>query len=205
MRGRNAIRAWGPALAATAALAAVGCGGSNADATGTKGTFTVAVPKAEFPAKQDVSHAARMRIDVRNAGRRDIGNLAVTIEAKGQGTTAPSFTRRNDQAGLAEPFSTVWVVDEGPRPGATAYANTWALGRLRSGQTKSFVWHVTPVVPGRHVVTYRIAPGLGNQGTARLAGGGRPAGTFAVNVSGDAPQQIVNPESGKVEPAPPGG
>ncbi len=205
VRGREAIRAWAPALAATVALGAVGCGDSGSDATGSRGVFTVAVPKAVFPARQGVSRAAEMRIDVRNAGEKDIGNIAVTIEAKGQGTSAPPFTRRNDQPGLAEPFSTVWVVDRGPLSGDTSYSNTWALGKLTSGETKSFVWRVTPVVPGRHVVTYRIAPGLGNQGTARLEGGGRPAGTFAVNVSGAAPKQIVDPESGKVLPAPAGG
>ncbi len=203
VRRREGILAWGPALLAAAVLG--GCGGGGSDAPGEKGTFTVSVPVASFPARQDVSHTAVMRIDVRNDGSSDIGNLAVTIEAKGQGTSAPAFQRVDLQKGLAEHFHPVWIIDRDPAIGRTAYSNTWALGRVPAGGVKSFVWRVTPVIPGRHVVTYRVAPGLGNQGAARLAGGGPAQGSFAVDVSGAAPKQIVNPETGRVEPAPPGG
>ena len=36
----------------------------------------------------------------------------------------------------------------------TAYSNTWALGRLAPGATARFVWRVTAVSPGTHVVAY---------------------------------------------------
>ena len=165
----------------------------------------MSVPEASFPARQDVSHTAEMRIAVRNDGDSAIGNVAVTIEAKGQGTSAPAFQRLDLQKGLAEHFHPVWIIDRDPALGRTAYSNTWALGELGARSTKTFIWRVTPVIPGRHVVTFRVAPGLGNKGTARLPGGAPARGSFSVNVSGAAPKQIVNPESGKVEPAPPGG
>lgn len=205
MRGREGILVGALALSAAVTLGAVGCGGGSPDAPGKKGTFTVSVPVASFPALQDVSHTAVMRIDVRNDGDRDIGDVAVTLEAKNQGTSAPAFQTHNPQKGLAQHFDPVWIIDRDPALGRTSYSNTWALGRLPAGGTKSFVWHVTPVAPGRHVVTYRVAPGLGNQGVARLQGGGAARGTFAVKISDRAPKQVVNPESGRVEPAPPGG
>jgi len=205
VRGRGGIRIGLAALVAGASLGTAGCGGGSSDAPGKKGIFRVSVPVASFPALQDVSHTAVMRIDVRNDGDREIGNVAVTIEAKNQGTSAPAFQTLNLQKGLAQHFNPLWIIDRDPALGRTAYSNTWALGGLAAGATKSFVWHVTPVVPGRHVVTYRVAPGLGNQGVVRLAGGGAAKGSFAVLVSGRAPKQIVNPQSGRVEPAPPGG
>jgi len=205
VRGRGGIRIGLAALTAAASLGVAACGGGSPDAPGKEGVFRVSVPVASFPARQDVSHTAVMRIDVRNDGDRDIGDVAVTILAKGQGTSAPAFQTHNPQKGLAQHFNPVWIVDRDPALGRTSYSNTWALGRLPAGATKSFVWRVTPVAPGRHVVTYRVAPGLGNQGVARLQDGGAAKGTFAVRISDRSPKQIVNPESGRVEPAPPGG
>ena len=66
----------------------------------------------------------------------------------------------------------MWVVDEGPKGGDSAATNTWALGRLEAGGTKTFRWKVTAVQPGSYTINYRVSPGL--NGKAKLAGGARP-------------------------------
>jgi hypothetical protein len=79
----------------------------------------------------------------------------------------------------------------------TAYANTWALGRLAPGQTKSFVWRVTAVKPGVHRIVYRIAAGLNGKAKAVLAGGGIPQGHFTVTIDGKPENAVVN-DAGQV-------
>jgi hypothetical protein len=74
----------------------------------------------------------------------------------------------------------VWVVDEGPKGGDSAATNTWALGRLGAGESKTFTWKVTAVEPGDYTIKYRISPGL--NGKAKLASGGRTAGSFKVSI-----------------------
>jgi len=193
-------RSAAPAAALAVALAALvaGCGGAGGDDPGAKGTFTVSVPQASFPARQGVARTAKLVLAVRNDGNAAITDVAVTIEAAGEGTSALAFQRRNHQPGMAVPSDALWIVDQGPIGGDTAYANTWALGTLPAGGTKRFVWRVTPVVPGRHRITWSVAPGLGNQGTATLAGGGAPRGAFAVSVIGKAPRATVDPRTGRV-------
>ena len=59
----------------------------------------------------------------------------------------------------------------GPGGAVTAYANTWALGPLKPGATAKFVWGVTAVKSGRHVVQYQVAAGL--NGKAKRGARGR--------------------------------
>lgn len=185
MRGRSI------ALAGCAAVVVAGCGGESArqDADEPKGTWTVAVTDAEFPRSQRLAEQETLRISVRNTADRAIPNLAVTVD---------SFSRRSEQAGLADPNRPVWIVDDGPRGGGTAYTNTWALGRVAPGQTKTFEWKVTPVEAGTHRVAYRVAAGLDGKAKARLDGGDRPEGTFTVQVSKRPSQSRVDPDTGDV-------
>ena len=118
-----------------------------------------------------------------------IPNVAVTVD---------SFSRRSEQPGLADPNRPVWIVDDGPRGGTTAYTNTWTLGRMAPGQTKTFEWRVTPVEAGTQRVSYRIAAGLDGKALARLDGGERPEGTFTVRISKEPSQSRVEPDSGDV-------
>ena len=173
-----------------AALAAAGCGGGERqDADEPSGTFQVAIVRASFPAKQHLAKQVRFVIAVRNTGSRTVPDLAVTVD---------SFAARSEQAGLADPSRAVWIIDDGPRGGDTAYTNTWALGRLSPGQTRRFVWKVTAVQPGTHTVKWQVAAGLNGKAKATLAGNREPSGSITVDISDRPARSRVDPETGKV-------
>ncbi len=123
-----------------------------------------------------------MVVRVRNADSKAAPNVAVTVETDpakaGSGTVA--FGQRVDDDRLADPERPVWVVDEGPTGGDSAATNTWSLGRLGAGETKTFTWKVTAVEAGDYTIKYRISPGL--NGKAKLASGGRTEGSFKVTI-----------------------
>lgn len=178
------------ALLVVPALAA-GCGGgTRQDANEPSGTFTVDVVSARFPAKQRLARQERMVVEVRNADTRTIPNLAVTLE--------PGFSVRSPRQDLADPERPVWIVDDAPVGGETAYTNTWALGALRAGQTRRFVWKVTPVRAGSHRVRFRLAAGLDGKAKARAPGGRTAGGSFDVTISSKPAQARVDPETGRV-------
>ena len=175
---------------ALGALLVSGCGGGERqDADEPNGKWTVDVVDASFPTKQRLAEQAELRVRVRNADSKPMPNVAVTVDG---------FSRRSEQPGLADPSRPVWVIDDGPRGGVTAYTNTWALGKVKAGETKDFVWKVTPVKSGRFEVKYRVAAGLDGKAKAVLAGGDRPAGSFEVSVSREPDQSRVDPDSGEV-------
>jgi hypothetical protein len=173
-----------------AALAAAGCGGGERqDASEPSGTFQVAIVRASFPTKQRLAKQERFVIAVRNTGSRTVPDLAVTVD---------SFASRSQQTGLADPSRAVWIIDDGPRGGDTAYTNTWALGRLAPGQTRRFVWKVTAVQPGTHTVKWQIAAGLNGKAKATLAGNREPSGSITVDISDRPARSRVDPETGDV-------
>jgi hypothetical protein len=173
-----------------AALIAAGCGGGESqDADEPSGTFEVAVVRASFPGRQHLAKRERFVIAVRNTGRRAVPDLAVTLD---------SFASRSQEPGTADPRRAVWIIDDGPRGGDTAYANTWALGRLAPGQTRRFVWRVTAVQAGTHTVKWQVAAGLNGKAKAVLAGNRAPAGSITVDVSNRPAQSGVDPKTGRV-------
>jgi hypothetical protein len=176
-------------LAVACPLVLASCGGARQDAGEPSGTFDISIVRASFPAKQALAARATMLISVRNDGSRAVPDVAVTVS---------SFSTASPQPGLSDPSRPVWVVDSGPQGGQTAYTNTWALGKLAPGATRTFVWNVTAVVPGLHTIGYRVAAGLNGKARAELTGGGIPEGSFRVNVSGQAPQSRVDPNTGRV-------
>lgn len=177
-------------LCAVAVLAA-GCGGgTRQDAEEPSGTFDVEVLTAKFPAKQKLARQEQLVVEVRNADDRTIPNVAVTID--------PGFAVRSNRADLADPNRPVWIVDDGPFGGGTAYTSTWALGALKAGETRKFVWKVTPVRAGSHEVRYRVAAGLNGKAKAQLAGGEKAEGAFDVMITDKPSQATVDPETGKV-------
>ena len=179
-------------LAATVAagLGVASCGGGERqDKHEKSATYTVEIVRKSFPAKQSLAKPAQLVLVVRNTGHAALPNVAVTVD---------SFSTRSQQPGLADPERPVWIVDAGPQGGTTAYVNTWALGPLRPGQTKTFKWNVTAVVPGTHEVKWRVAAGLNGKAKAQLAGGDEPAGSFPVEISGKPSQSHVDPETGAV-------
>lgn len=180
-----------------ALLALAGCGGQKAqDADEPKADFPVEITQASFPVKQRLAQASNLRIAVRNSGTRTIPNVAVTVKSAEPDQTHDSaaFAEASTQPGLADPSRPVWVMDYGPKGGVTAYVNTWALGALRPGQTRTFVWHVTAVKAGVHSVKYTVAAGLNGKARAQLAGGGDPSGTFRVSISRKPPDARVAPD-----------
>ena len=184
------LRRVGALCAAGATLGAVGCGGDDRqDAAEPMGTFRVAVVRASFPAKQHLARPERFVIAVRNTGARAVPDLAVTVD---------SFAARSDEPGLADPDRAVWVIDAGPRGGDTAYASTWALGRLAPGQTRRFVWRVTAVQAGTHTVKWQVAAGLNGRAKAVFAGNRAPAGSITVDVSDRPAAAHVDPRTGAV-------
>ena len=189
MRG---LRGSAVAFCALGALLAAGCGGGGSerqDADEKAGDWTVEVVDASFPERQRLAEQTELRLRVRNADSETMPNLAVTVEG---------FQQRSQQPGLADPSRPVWIIDDGPRGGVTAYTNTWSLGRVRAGETKEFVWRVTPVKAGRFEVKYRVAAGLDGKANAVLAGGRRPSGSFDVSVSREPDDARVDPDTGEV-------
>lgn len=174
------------------ALVLAGCGSQERqDKNERAGTYTVDVTRASFPAKQHLARATVMRIAVKNTGSHALPDVAVTVDG---------FTRRSKEAGLADPERPVWIVDDGPKGGSTAYVATWALDELRPGQTKTFTWKVTPIEAGRYRLKWTVAAGLDGKAKARDASGDSPVtGTFPVRVSRKPSDARVNPVTGAVE------
>ncbi len=168
-----------------AALVAVsGCGGGESqDANEPEGSYRLEVADATFPAQQSIAEATTMRIRVRNPERRTVPNVAVTVQTKGAkpGDGVTAFGQKSDDTRLADDSRPIWILDEEPKGGTSAYSNTWSLGPLKAGETKTFEWKLTAVEPGSYSLAYRVAPGL--DGKARLAAGSKARGTFSVKVA----------------------
>jgi hypothetical protein len=191
-------------------VVAVGCGESrHQDAREPRGTYTVAVAHASFPTHQAVARPTQLVLVVRNTSARTLPDVTVGVT---------SFSYVSNYPNLASRLRPVWVVDQGPGAiphpavetqqvdppgsGTTANNNVWALGPLRPGATRSFVWHVTPVKPGLHRISYTVSAGLNGKAQAQLAGGKTPTGSFAVYIAGRPPLTHVDPETGRIVPGP---
>jgi hypothetical protein len=186
---------------------ASGCGEATRNAHEASGTYKVQIVRARFPAKQAVARDTKLALVVRNSGGATIPNVAVTLD---------SLNYKSNYPHLSANERPVWIVNTGPgavsaRPveteqlnppggGETAYVNTWALGALAPGASKTFVWSVTPVKAGAHIVRYAVSAGLDGKALARLEGGGLAAGKFVVAVAPAPPPTHVNPETGRVVP-----
>lgn len=94
----------------------------------------------------------------------------------------------------------MWVIDESPPGGTTAFASIWTLKRLAPGETTRFAWKVTLIEAGRFTLNYTVAAGLEGKALARRAGSDGPVtGTFAVRITREPSAARVNPETGAVE------
>jgi hypothetical protein len=193
-----------------ASLLAAGCGsGARQDAREPAASFTLAVDRAAFPAKQSIARPASMELVVRNTSPRTAPNVAVTVD---------SFYYTEHYPELASNKRPIWVVEKGPGAipshpveseavsppggGQTAYVNTWALGPLAPGSSRTFRWEVVPVKPGLHRVDYTVAAGLAGKAKAELPSGGPVAGHFGVDIASVPPARHVNPNTGQVVPGP---
>src|SRR5579875_500020 len=213
MFGRPMRRGAGSTMiAALAALVLVGCGAAQRqDASAPSGNFPVQITSASFPSSQRLSEHTHLILSIRNAGRRPIPDLTVTIcnvtcrfpAPVGEGTSVAPFAQYFNIPGVAWHSRPVWVVDQPPGGDgysaaeggaggdATADANSWQRGApLAPGATATFDWAVTAVAPGRFVVAWEVAADQC---------GSTPCGTFAVTISNAPAQSYVN-DNGQVVP-----
>jgi len=194
-------------VAAASALLAAGCGGgTRQDAGEPAGTYPMQVVRASFPAMQSIARQTKFELEVRNTGTRTVPSVAVTVD---------SFDYTSHYPELAADKRPVWVIERGPgaiaKPpaesqevsppggGQTAYVNTWALGALAPGKTRSFTWRVVPVKAGTYTVHYTVAAGLAGKAKARLASGAPVQGQFTVDIAPAPALTHVNPSTGRVE------
>ena len=190
----------------TVGLTVAACGsGPRQDASEPKANFPVTVSQATFPTSQQLAENTHLVITVRNAGNRVIPNIAVTLINPQTGTAAQAFaTLLAAQPGLASRSRPVWIINQAPGPclyscqqggpggAATAYSNTWALGRLKPGETAKFDWAVTAVKSGTYTVDYQVAAGLNGKAKA-VANGNQPVkGSFTVKIATKPRQAYVN-------------
>jgi hypothetical protein len=136
-------------------------------------------------------------VTVRNAGKEEIPNIAMTVNGFDQRKTDPDLADPNrpffalngvqvEIAGFPE------AKDAAPRGCDTAYVNTWACGPLGPNEQKTFRWSVTAVQAGDYKVAWRVAAGLDGKAKAVAMGGGpAPRGTFSGTVSDKAPDVRV--------------
>ena len=189
-------------MSATLGLSACGSG-PRQDASEPNGTFKVDVTRATFPDKQRLAEPTQLVIAVRNPGPKTMPNVAVTVQSgESSSPDAEAFAETSQQQGLANSSRPVWILDDGPRGGITAYTNTWALGPLKPGQTKTFVWHVTAIKSGVHSLKYTVAAGLNGNAKAQLAGGQVPAGSFTTSIANKPANATVGPNGNVITPAP---
>jgi hypothetical protein len=183
------------AAVAAVALALAGCGGSDDAGAERSATYPVSVHGA-FPARQSLAEHVELTLAVRNTGTRTIPNVAATIETGDgpDGAAVEAFGSRLEGKGLASHSRPVWVVDEGPLSGDTAYTNTWALGSIAPHASRTFRWSVVPVRAGRYTLRYVLTGSTTGRSQLRLAGGGVPHGSFGVRVSGKPAQVRVTPD-----------
>jgi hypothetical protein len=187
------------AAALVAALFLTACGGgSRQDEDEPSGSYRLEITRAEFPERQQLAESSTFLVEVRNEDDKTVPNIAVTVKTDPgvQGESPVAFGQREDNPDLADPSRPVWIVDEGPKGGETAYTNTWQLGALKPGATARFEWKLTAVQAGDYTVNYEVAPGL--DGKAILADNSTKAnGSFDVTIT-DKPAQTRVDEDGNV-------
>ena len=161
------------------------------------GTFPVSV-EASFPGNQKLAKQSKLIVNVRNTGSKTVPNVAVTVNG---------FGRKEKQQGLADDRRPVFAIngvpkelggfpeskDATPQGGETNYVDTWALGPLKPGRSRSFRWSVTAVRAGPYRIRYIVSAGLDGKAKAEDDdGGGTPTGVFRGVISDAAPETRVS-------------
>lgn len=198
------------AVVITAGLSLAGCGATQRPArTQASTAYPVQIVAARFPARQRLAEQTRLTIAVRNAGRRALPDVAVTITNPRYGTSVQPFATYLHMPNLEGHSRAAWVVDRPPGPcrfscraggpggAATPETHTWTLGRLAPGATARFEWAVTAVMAGRFRVRYAVGAELGARPSAVLADGRVASGTFDVQIS-SAPEHETVSDSGAI-------
>jgi hypothetical protein len=166
---------------AALAVALSACGQDRQDENEAEGKYKVEVVSASFPGRQRLADEANLKLEIQNKDSREIPNLAVTVDGFGQ---------RRENVGLSDPERPVWLVNQGPYNSNSALTNTWTVGPVPAGQTRTLNWKVTAVRAGTYSVRYRVAAGIDGKAIAESFDGSGPAkGSFIARVS-RAPRPI---------------
>lgn len=203
LRGRIAF------LATTAALAALaGCGGGERqDANEPEGDYKVEVVEASFPGKQKLAKRSELVIVVRNADSKEIPNIAVTMKGLDYRKDDPELAdQRRPQFvvnGRFKEFGNIEDAQSRTPNGIEnpSYVDTWSLGPLKPGESKSFKWDVTAVQAGPYELRYSVAAGLDGKARAVDDAGETPQGVFTGRISDDAPQTKIAADGKTIVPA----
>lgn len=197
------------AVGVVLALSVAACGSeSSSDSNEAAGTYPVKVVTAEFPAKQRLGETSLLRIGVRNAGRKTLPALTVTISIAGKEGQASSlpFGYRDPEPGLAQPDRPVWVLSarypklagsSAPAGAETSSRKTFDFGPLKPGAATEAVWKLSAVRAGRYVLVYQVGAGLSSKAKATTVAGTEPGGTFVARVT-KVPQNSEVTDSGEV-------
>jgi hypothetical protein len=204
LRGRIAF------LATTAALAALaGCGGGDdrQDKNEPEGDYKVEVVEASFPGKQKLAKRSELVIVVRNADSKEIPNVAVTMKGLDYRKDDPELAdQRRPQFVMNGRYKEFGNIEDAQArtPGGVenpTYVDTWSLGPLKPGESKSFEWDVTAVRAGPYELRYAVAAGLDGKARAVDDTGETPQGVFTGTVSDDAPQTKIAADGKTIVPA----
>jgi hypothetical protein len=172
-------------------LLVAACGGQRQDAGEAAGTFRVEVVNASFPKRQHIAESVKLRLRVRNAGARAVPvSVTVRTASRSPYDSSHAFGQNVRGQDLASAGRPIWVLDEGPVGGDTAYVNTWSAGTLRGGESKLMTWRLVATRPGRYTISYSVAPGL--TGKAKAARG-RTGGRFVVTIDDEPVPARVGP------------
>jgi len=194
-----------------------GCGGTEQNARERPGNYPVSVASS-FPGSQQLAQKTSFTVRVRNVGTHTIPNVAVTVLNPRYGSAAQAFGTLIPANGAGQPILAsrsrpVWIINQAPGPcgyscrhrgpggAATAYSNTWALGRLAPGRTVAFRWKLTAVQAGAQSVVYEVAAGLNGYAKAVLRNGAPARGRFDVVIS-SAPSRVTVQADGRVMKSP---
>jgi hypothetical protein len=160
---------------AALAVALSACGQDRQDENEAEGKYKVDVVSASFPGRQHLADEATLKLEIQNKDSREIPNLAVTVDGFGQ---------RRENNGLADPERPVWLLNEGPYNTNSALTNTWTVGPVPAGQTRTLNWKMTAVRAGTFTLRYRVAAGLDGKAIAESFDGSGPAkGSFIARVT----------------------
>lgn len=144
------------ALALVAALALTACGSEpRQDAGAAEGTWKVTVLDWKFPERQALGTPQDFVLKVRNDDTRKIPQLIVTIGG------LRTFVK---QPGAAIRVRPIWLTREVDFADITPYNSplqqSFNLGPLEPGATKTYSVVLAPLRRGEHEVTYSLAPDL---------------------------------------------
>jgi hypothetical protein len=195
-------------LGACTALLVSGCGGgSEQNHEEAKRSYAMRITTAAFPAKQAIARPTSLSVRVLNESAHTVPNVAVSVD---------SFSYVEKYPELAADKRPIWVVEEGPGMpaklpvqsqatsppggGQTNYVNTWSLGPLAHGQSRTFRWKVVPVKAGSYTVHLAVSAGLAGNAKATLARGGAVKRSLTATIAPEPPITHVNPSTGKVTP-----